>query len=146
MRLLFQLLCTGYLAALMWTMYVVISVPGPTNRSPPLWVGIATALMVGLHFAFAPLLDPTVTMDRTATGTVPKDKFLFLLQLSGAVVVLQVFNPWLRRTFAHHAARQPALTAGAEKLLAVNAFLANKAIYVMMYFFQVLAIWEPDLV
>jgi hypothetical protein len=66
------------------------------------------------------------------------------------LVILQVANPWLRRAFtsrmnqqAGRLYQQEANVVLGEKLLAVQAFLVNKVFYVLLYIFQVLAIWVP---
>ena len=138
MTLLFQILCTIYFAVLTWTLYTVVSTSG---RPPRPWLfasGAATVLMLVLHTAFGATLGVT-------QGAIPHDKFYLLLKFSGALVVIQVVNPWLRRTFATKAAQQSLPVNGTEKLLAVNAFLANKALYGMIYLYQVLAIWFPGI-
>ncbi|MGI4736419.1 MAG: hypothetical protein ACRYG7_14675 [Janthinobacterium lividum] len=137
MTFFFQLLCTGFFAALMWTLYSVLSAPSPTNRTLLLWMGGAAAVVVGLHVALGAPLG-------TTTGAKPTDKFFFLLTFNGMLMILQVVNPWLRQTFARRVQRQSLPVAASENLLAVNAFLANKALYVLLYLYQVLAIWLPN--
>jgi hypothetical protein len=137
MTFLFQLLCTGFFAALMWTLYSALSAPSPTNRALFRWMGAASALVVGLHIALGAPLG-------TTTGAKPTDKFFFLLTFNGMLVVLQVVNPWLRKTFARRVQQQSLPVGASEKLLAVNAFLAHKALYVLLYLYQVLAIWLPN--
>lgn len=137
MTFLFQLLCTGFFAALMWTLYSVLSAPSPTKRALFLWMGGASAGVVGLHVVLGAPLGIT-------TGAKPTDKFFFLLTFNGMLVLLQVVNPWLRQTFARRVQQQSLPVAASEKLLAVNAFLTNKALYVMLYLYQVLAIWLPN--
>lgn len=97
----------------------------------------ASALVVGLHIALGAPLGIT-------TGTKPTDKFFFLLTFNGLIVILQVVNPWLRKSFARRVQQQSLPVGASEKLLAVNAFLANKALYVLLYLYQVLAIWLPN--
>lgn len=91
-----------------------------------------------LHTAFGATLGYT-------QGAIPHDKFYLLLKFSGTLVVLQVINPWLRRTFANQAVQKSVPVKGTEKLMAANAFVANKAIYGMIYLYQVLAIWLPGI-
>jgi hypothetical protein len=71
------------------------------------------------------------------------DKLFFLLTFDGMLVILRVVNPWLRQLFARRAQQQPLPIGMSENLLAVNDFLANKALYVMLYLYQLLAIWLP---
>lgn len=134
--MLISLLCTGYFVALTWGLYAVLSTPGPTPRVF-LWglVGATGGLFL-FQATHGPLLG-------TTTGPHPMNKFFFLLQFSGTIVGLKVVNPWLRRTFARRAQQQEIPSALTDPLLTVNAFLANKAIYVMMCLYQVLAIWLP---
>lgn len=132
MTFLFQLLYTCYFAALTWTLYSVLSTPRPTPRLLLFGIGGATVLLVLLH----------TTLGATPEA-LPTDAFFGLLQFSGMLMVLQVVNPWLRRTFASRATQKGLPATGTEKVLAVNAFLANKALYSMIYLYQVLAIWVP---
>jgi hypothetical protein len=136
MTLLFQLLCTGFFAILMWTLYSVLSTPSPTKRALFLWLAGISALVAGLHILLGAPLG-------TTTGPKPMDKLFFLLTFDGMLVILRVVNPWLRQLFARHAQQQPLPIRMSENLLAVNDFLANKALYVMLYLYQLLAIWLP---
>lgn len=138
MVFLFQLLCTGYFAALTWTLYLVLSTPGPTNRTLLLGIGVATAFVVGLDFALGAPLG-------IAKGGRAENRFFVLMKFEGALVVLHVVNPWLRRTFANRIQQPAAPNPMTEKLLAVQAFLLHKVMYIMLYLFLVLAIWDPRL-
>jgi hypothetical protein len=134
--LLFQLLCTGYFALLMWTLYSVLSTPSPTKRALFFWLGGLSAFVAGLHSLLGASLG-------TTTGPKPMDKLFFLLTFDGMLVILRVFNPWLRQLVARRAQQQSLPVAMSENLLVVNAFLANKALYAMIYLYQLLAIWLP---
>ena len=137
--MLIPLLCTGYFAALTWGLYSVLSTPGSTPRGLVWGLVGATGSLFLLQATHGPLLG-------TTTGSHPMDKFFFLLEFSGAIVVLNVVNPWLRKAFTSKLERQETAMKVGEKVLVVNAFLANKAIYVMMCLYQVLAIWVPRIV
>jgi hypothetical protein len=100
-------------------------------------------LLLFLHAKF----DATLGV---ISGPVPKDKFFMLLQFSVMLVVMQVANPLLRRGFTNQLNQQrgrlyqqESTEVLGEKILAVNSFLVNKVFYVLMYIFQVLAIWVP---
>jgi hypothetical protein len=143
MALFFPLLCTLYFAVLTWTLHSLLSTPEPTPRPWLFGTAGATALLLVLHAKF----DATLGV---ISGPVPKDKFFMLLQFSGMLVVMQVANPWLRRAFTSRLNQQggrlyqqESTVILGEKLLAVNSFLVNKAFYVLIYLFQVLAIWVP---
>jgi hypothetical protein len=68
------------------------------------------------------------------------------------LIVMQVATSLLRRAFTSQLNQQggrlyqqklTVLPGLGEKLLAVNGFLVNKALYVLLYLLQVLAIWVP---
>jgi len=143
MALLFPILCTLYFAVLTWTLHSLLSTPGPTPRPWLFGTVGATVLLLVLHARFGATLG-------VVAGAVPRDKFFTLLQFSAMLVVLQVVNPWLRRAFtsrlnqqAGRFHQQEANAVLGEKLLAVQAFLVTKVFYVLLYLFQVLAIWVP---
>ena len=138
MTIAFQLLCTCYFAALLWTMYSVMSTHAPTSRPLLLGVGAATLIVVGLHFALGGPLGMT-------QRRIPADRFSTLWQFCTMLVVLQVGSKWLRRAFAHRTQKLDLPKGGTERLLAVQAFITNKAMYVLMYLYLVLGIWIPDL-
>ena len=115
----FQLLCTLYFAALTWTLYPVMSTPKPTPRPWLFGIGAATVLLLVLHAAFG------ITLGNTR-GVTPKDKFYLLLQFSGALIVMQVINPWMCRTFANHAAQKSLPVKGTEKILAINCLIRQQ--------------------
>jgi hypothetical protein len=145
MALLFPLLCTLYFAALTWTLHSLLSTPEPTPRLWLFGTAGATALLLVLHVKFGATLGVT-------SGSVPKDKFLLLLRFSAMLIVMQVATSLLRRAFTSQLNQQggrlyqqelTVLPGLGEKLLAVNGFLVNKALYVLLYLLQVLAIWVP---
>jgi hypothetical protein len=138
MTVAFQFLCTLYFAALLWAMYSVMSTSTPTSRSLLLGVVAATVLVVGLHFALGAPLGMT-------EGRNPADRFSLLCQFCMMLVVLQVGNRLMRSLFAHRTQRIDLPKASTEKLLTVNAFMANKAIYVLIYLYLVLGIWIPKI-
>jgi hypothetical protein len=119
-------------------MYSVMSTPTPTSRPLLLGVGAATTLLIGLHFA----LDAPLGMTE---GRFPADRFFILWQFAMSLVVLQIGSRLMRSVFAHRAQRLSLPKAGTEKLLVVNASMANKAIYALIYLYLVLGIWIPKI-
>jgi hypothetical protein len=143
MALLFPILCTLYFAVLTWTLHSLLSTAEPTPRPWLFGTAGATLLLLVLHAKFGATLG-------VLNGPVPKDKFFLLLQFSGMLVLMQLLNPWLRKAFISRLNQQggrlyqqDSTVALSEKVLAVNDFLTNKAFYVLIYLFQVLAIWVP---
>jgi len=141
MLLFFQLLCTLYFAALTWTLYLVRSNPAAVNRTRLFWMGAATMLVVGVHLLLKAPLGNTTAQDIA----VPKDKFWMLLQFDALLALQQVVYPWWRRTFVSQHPYHALPAAGAEKLLAANDFIVNKALYVLLWVYQTLALWVPQI-